>query len=202
MALPKREFERLRRNVAAFLNTASKVDIQVEVLGKPYPLSYSRNELHELWIDVGNLLDNTPDAEREICFTNSEGEEIRTTVRWGLSPTTLSTGSDGQVLLIDVVGPERGVRIGASARAGFLLTLAFLLKGPAGAALRRCPECRRVFVRTGRQIYCRTTCAKKANYKNRTDEQTRRYRKKQYDKEGWEVGARSKKSTDDNKGGK
>lgn len=51
----------------------------------------------------------------------------------------------------------------SSARDGFLMKL-WLLVGELGAAnVRRCPECRAIFWRIKRQLYCSRTCSTRVN---------------------------------------
>jgi hypothetical protein len=77
---------------------------------------------------------------------------------------------------------------------GYQLTLTWLLLSKAGSLVRKCPECEQPFVRVRRQIYCSDKCTDRATWRNYPTAKKRRARKKQYSKNGWIVGARSKGS--------
>ncbi len=185
MALSDRALSKLQNELAAFLGftgVQSNVDslgrfgVHVTVLRAPWPWEYPKLQLHQLQEDTQQLLESTIEGR-------------------GFNPTTISDGKDGQPLRADVVifGDERVLRIAGSVRAGFLLTLLYLMQGPAEVPVLKCPVCGRVFVRVRRQKYCRRECANKANWEGRSEEDKQRYRKTEYAKHGWELGAHSKK---------
>ena len=170
---------KLRQDVAAFLGLTRKGRIppgalvaQVSVVRPPYPRTASKSMLFRLQRDARAMLEQAVEGK-------------------GLSPTTIS---DGQDLLVDVVGGTTGprsLRIGGSMRAGFLLTLALLLSGKAGASVRKCLECKRLFIRVRRQMYCQSKCTDAATWRNYPEEKKWLARRKQYEKQGWTLGARS-----------
>ena len=102
----------------------------------------------------------------------------------------------GQVL-VDIVPGETGarcLRLQSGVRTGFVLALGFLLAGAEGERVRDCPWCRRLFVRTRRQIYCSRECTNRATWASYPEAKKRASRKRQYDKQGWSLGARRKKA--------
>jgi len=72
----------------------------------------------------------------------------------------------------------------------FGMTLVWLLSGPAGARVRKCPECGRFFLRVRRQIYCSDRCTDRATWRKYPEHKKRRARRKQYERHGWKLGAR------------
>ena len=77
----------------------------------------------------------------------------------------------------------------------FTAHLAWLLaSSEAGAHVRKCPECGAFFYRQRRQLYCGARCTDKATWRKYSPDQKRRWRQKQYDKNGWTVGARSERT--------
>ena len=183
MALGAPALNKLQRELAAFLGTTRKgarlpggFGVQVVNARPPYPWDYSKVEMFSLQQDASALLENAIDGH-------------------GLHPTTIS---DDQELIADVVTGAKGkrtLRIGGSVRAGFLLTLAFLLAGTGAPTVLKCPECGRPFVRVRRQKYCRDACTDRATWRNYPTEKKRRARQRQYDKNGWTLGARSERKT-------
>ena len=59
--------------------------------------------------------------------------------------------------------------------------------------IRRCPapDCGRLFIRERRQKYCTRECTNRALWSSYSPKQKRKWRQKQYDKNGWTVGART-----------
>jgi len=170
---------KLRGDVAAFLGLTRKgsarpgrFDVQVSVLRAPYPRDATKVMLFRLQRDARNMLEQAVEGR-------------------GFKPTIIS---DGQNLVLDVVGGSSGprtLRIGGSMHAAFLLTLAYLLAGKHGVPVLKCPECGRLFVRVRRQKYCQDACTDKATWRNYPEEKKRLAREKQYEKQGWRLGARS-----------
>lgn len=75
----------------------------------------------------------------------------------------------------------------------FQLVLVYLLSEPVGARIRKCPECGEIFLRVRRQLYCSDTCTDRVTWRNYPPVKKRRARKKQYEKHGWTLGARTTK---------
>jgi len=70
-----------------------------------------------------------------------------------------------------------------------------LIQRVAVERIRRCPglDCGRLFVRVGRQTHCTTTCYDRSHWATLPAKTVRAYRKKQYDKYNWTLGARSQR---------
>ena len=196
--LSKRALGELRRDIAAFLGPAI---FGADGFGMLFARVFDEElDLDDLWKAARLLIGDTVDVHDHVVHLPGR-DATRIRIKGGIHATTISDGEELEVWVETTSRGRRVLRIGASARASFLLNLAFLLAGDAGDKVLRCAECHRLFLRTGRQIYCRPKCRGIAVRKNITDEQKLRYRKKEYEKHGWKVGARSKESTDENNGG-
>ena len=176
MAAKEATLRKLRRELGEFLGftqraATGRFDVHAAITRAPYPRGYSRRELHEL-----------RKAALEILTGAVEGKGF-----------TGGVSIDGVV--VDVVGPadERVLRFSGTTLSCFVLTLAFLLKGRAGERVAKCPECRRIFVRVRRQLYCTPKCTDRATWRNYPEDKKRRARKKYYDSQGWTLGTRSAK---------
>ena len=79
----------------------------------------------------------------------------------------------------------------------FRMSLAWLLTSTLAGQerVRKCPECGRFFLRVRRQLYCRDACTDKATWRNYPKAKKRRARQRQYAKQGWKLGARSREET-------
>jgi hypothetical protein len=175
--------KRLRRDLTMFLGMERRsgkkepggFGIEVNALRAPHPWEFTVSQLRELQEDARHMIDHAVDGR-------------------GLAPTTIS---DEQDVIVDVVGQpgNRTLRIGGSVRAGFLLTLALLLAGVTDApSVLKCPECGRLFLRSGRQKYCQDECTDRALWKNYPVEKKLKARKKVYEANNWKLGARSKQT--------
>jgi len=90
-------------------------------------------------------------------------------------------------------GDPRSVAFRGAPPATFRVALAFLLFSEAGARLRVCPECKTLFVRVRRQLFCNPPCTDRATWRAYPAEKKRRARAKHYAKYGWRLGARSRR---------
>lgn len=175
-----RGLDKLRRELAAFLGMTRRggdkepggFGVEVNAVRPPHPWDYTLAQLFMLQEDARQMIEAAVDG------------------RGGHSTVI----SDDQEIIADVVGlpTTRTLRIGGSVRAGFLLTLAFLLAGTGAPPVLKCPECGRLFVRVRRQKYCRDECTDRATWRNYPKEKKQRARQRQYDKYNWTLGARSK----------
>lgn len=96
---------------------------------------------------------------------------------------------------ITIDGPDVEIFSGAPLDT-FRLRLAWLLiHTEPGRRIRKCPECGRFFIRIRRQLYCRDSCTDAANWRDYSEEKKLAARRKQYERNGWTVGARSKRRT-------
>jgi hypothetical protein len=178
-----RDLDKLRRGLPEFLGLTQRgieppggFGVDVSVVRAPYPKDIGKVALFDLQRDAYAMISAAVDGK-------------------GFAPTTIS---DSQELSVDVVGGSDGPRtgrIGGSLRAGFLLTLWFLLISEAGAPVMRCPECKSIFVRVRRQKYCKAQCTDRATWRNYPAEKKRNRpsRVAAYKENGWTVGARSER---------
>ena len=179
MAATEATIRKFTRELGEFLGftgraATGRFDVDAAITREPYPWDYSRRELHNLHEEALTLLEGA--------------------VRGDGLPGGVSIGEDGGIRM-DVVGPadERVLRFGGTTRSCFVLTLGYLLKQPAGKRVVMCPECGRIFVRVRRQIYCRRGCANKATWRKYPEASKLKAREKEYAKQGWELGGRSRK---------
>jgi hypothetical protein len=103
-------------------------------------------------------------------------------------------GAPAQPLLLAVIGPIRDV---------FLEMFFQLLLTDSAQRVRRCPGCRKFFVKTGRSTHCTSTCYDSTYWASLPPETKERYRRRQYEKMGWTRGARLQRiATESLTGGK
>src|SRR5688572_10966644 len=71
-----------------------------------------------------------------------------------------------------------------------LEVLYFLLLTTPIDRIKRCPGCKTVFVRTGRQTHCTPACYNRGYWARLSPDTVERYRERQYEKGNWQRGAR------------
>lgn len=203
MALPEPALRKLRDELAAFLGiVALRRPTRKEAAASPGVIGVSKRPQRDDLVaakgfDVDVAVTKRPFAAE---LSRLELHLLQESARQLVEGAAAGNGTRGSVpieaVVVDVVGDgsARTLRIGGSVQAGFLLSLALLLATEAGSRVKQCPECGRLFARVRRQIYCSSQCTDRATWRNIPDEQKQRYRQKQYEKQGWTLGARSAKA--------
>ena len=181
MALPirKAEWDKLRRDIAAFVGYGRPMvpwgtKNTAIVFNESNPLESTKEEIGELQKDVTRLVVPRLDPRVARVFHGGIGHVweggVRIVTEWA---TLVGVGTQQHFI---VKGETQDLFL------AFVLNL--LMQTPADR-IRRCPalskrnpaeQCGRLFLRTGRKLYCSETCTNRANKQDQRRNQRRKKR--------------------------